>query len=220
MNRKRIPAITALAALLVALVGVPGLAVADGQSPVDAMLEDDEDTSTIESVSDRAKALGTAVVSHAQAIKYDVDSMLAGEEATPAGDQAQLVRDEFNANSSEWVSWYNQQDYPADADWQVIALTYEGEDSSETDYLVLNYDSSADEYTSAEIVDEYDGETDLEQSVSGPFVHSYDDTAEAHELVSEVYDGYVTTGEDVTADDSYLRDLATDYLGHTEGDLV
>jgi hypothetical protein len=216
MNRTRISAITALAALLVALVGVPGLAVADGHSPVDAMLEDDEDSS----ITDRAKALGAKAMGHAQALKYDAESTLSDEEATPASEQAQLVRDEFNANSSEWVEWYNQQDYPADADWQVIALTYEGEDSSETDYLVLDYDSSADEYASAEIVDEYDGEADLEQSVSGPFVHSYDDTAEAYELVSEVYDGYVTTGEDVTADDSYLRSLATDYLGHTEGDLV
>ncbi len=214
MIRQRIPAIAAAFALLAAFFGGVGVVdAASDTSPVDEMLGDEEDDSMLPSVSSLAQK-GAAMVNQAG---YTVDKMFADEKPTAAEKQAQLTREAFN-NRSGWVDYYNAQDYPTDSSWNAIAIHYDGESSSETDYLVLTYDDSGN-ISSATMQDTYSGEADAEQTVSGPLVHSYDDTREAHELVKHVHSEYVQSGDDITADKSFLAGLGSDYAGYTSGDL-
>jgi len=215
MTRMKLPAIAAAFALIAAFIGGVGVVdAASDTSPVDEMLGDEEGDSMLPSVSSLAQK-GAAMVNQAG---YTVDKMFADEKPTAAKKQAQLTREAFN-NRSGWVDYYNSQDYPTDTSWKAIAIHYEGESSSETDYLVLTYDDSGN-ISSATMKDTYDGEADAEQTVSGPLVHSYDeDTREAHELVKHVHSEYVQSGDDITEDKTFLGGLATDYAGHTSGDL-
>lgn len=217
MTRARLTTtFAALAALLVAFAGVPGLALADGHSPVDAMLEDEEDDSMLPSAAADVAKRVAGVVNTAE---YSIESTLSDEsDVTTASEQAKLTRQAFNERSG-WVSCYNEQGYPTATSWEVIALHYEGESSTATDYLVQSYDSDGN-LASAEIRDTYDGEVDAEQTFSGPLVHSYDeDTRETHELVTHVHSEYVENCSDITEDSAFLGELAKDYAGHTSGDL-
>ena len=221
MNTK-ITLVAVFAAVLFGSVAAPGIVVADGdESPVDSMLDDDEDDSI--GMVDTAQTAANTVINTVQYNIQEAVSSLSDDDATTAEELAQLTKDSINEPSADYVDWYNEQDLPADGDNEVVELTFEEEEIVGTGDIATIYvvaDVQDGDVQSLEAVEEYDGEKDYQATFSGPLVNSHSDTMEAHELVEEFHSEYVEPGDDPEIDDEFVQDLISEYAGHVDTDLI
>jgi len=109
---------------------------------------------------------------------------------------------EFNEHSGDWVAYANDRDLGG-ADRQVLEIEFAQSDETYTVFLVADYDESAEEYTSAEMVDSTDREVDHEARLESIAAEN------AADELQTLHEDYIAPNEDIDAD--HVQYLAGKY---------
>lgn len=185
-----------LLALVVVLATVPGGVAAQDDGFLSGFGDDEDDGGVL----DTALAAASGLADRARMAVANV-----GAEETTAGDDAQAAQEAFNDRSGEFLDYANERT-TASTEWDVIAVTFEREDSdSATVYLVATVNDSTDNYTSAEVVDDTNRTVDKELTLR--------DYASKHaaDEVDRFHEQFVDPNESVTR--AYLSRMASKYAG-------
>lgn len=217
-------ALTGVLALFVMTAGFSGaVTAAEDDSPMAGIFSDDEDDGIGATISEKATGAVAWGLSTANSVSHDIKVWNAerqGETLSTPEEEAQNFQTKFNNNSQTLVDDWNSKNYPASENYDVLAVNWKHNDETATRYIVASYNSTNDNWDSAEVVETTDKEVDRTITMCGPLVEPLDsDKMTSTELLGEYITEYAETGDRIENDNSYVKELGKDYAGHINSDM-
>lgn len=199
-------------AIVCSMLFVTSLAIApaaashnDGdESFIDGLRDDEEDN--------WRAATGALISGYWDRGSYYLSVKSARGDGPPAANEsAEEFQTYFNNHSQELVNYTNDRDVGSE-DYEVFRIRFEQEGEQETVYLVANYNTTAEAYDNASVVDDTDREVDERITLEDYAA------ANAAEELGYFYENYVAENE--TAGTAYEKRLAGRYNGDVDQAII
>lgn len=198
----------------VASLTLVGLLVASlALAPMSVAASHDEGFYGINEVEDEGPVSNAMAVAEGVLSRVVASASSIGSDPTPADQAASDTMETFNQHRGDWITYVNTRGLGSE-NHQVLELTFEVEDETETIYLVSDYNTTTDEYDSAEMVNATDREPDYDVTLSGVAAENADEELE------EFHSEFVSQDRDPTS--SYVTKMSAKYVrsDHVTGTLI
>lgn len=196
-----------------AAVPMTATAASDNNGFLDAFTGNTDNQSRLDTLKTYASTLPDFASGFYNRVKYwsALQDPFNDAEQPTAASEARDVQSYFNQHNQSFIDYANNRS-AGGTSYDVWKLTFKQDGESETVYLVADYNTSSNEYTSAEIVNSTSRSVDETVTLDGYAA------ANAQEELEHFHQEFVTTDTAVTKD--YESHLASKYAGHVESSLL